>query len=90
MGSKELDELARRAEELTDDEQLDLIVHLARKMQEAHQTSKPRRQWSEICGSAPYPLMGEDAQTWVSRTRCVGDEQHDLDTLNAKIGRTNS
>jgi hypothetical protein len=32
------------------------------------------RQCREIRGAAPYPLLGEDAQTWVPRTRREGDE----------------
>jgi hypothetical protein len=27
------------------------------------------RSWREIRGSVPYPLCGEDAQAWVSRSR---------------------
>ena len=30
-------------------------------------SSHPR--WREISGKAPYPLLEEDAQAWVSRTR---------------------
>src|SRR5437016_4832195 len=33
-----------------------------------------RRRWADIAGSAPYPLAGEDAQTWVSRSRQEDDE----------------
>lgn len=32
-----------------------------------------RRQWSEIAGSAAYPLVKQDAQTWVSQHRLEGD-----------------
>ena len=32
-------------------------------------TPKRRRKWREIQGKATYPLVGEDAQEWVSRTR---------------------
>ena len=69
MASKELDELVKRAESLAVDEQLVLIAHLAAKVRETYHVPDPRRQWREICGSAPYPLLGEDAQAWVSRTR---------------------
>lgn len=37
--------------------------------------SKRRRQWQEISGAAPFPLTGEDAQTWVTRSRAESDEQ---------------
>ena len=75
MSSKELDELVRKAEELTSDEQLLLIARLVENMREAHRGSKPRRKWREICGLVSQPLLGEDAQAWVSRTRSEGDEQ---------------
>ncbi len=32
----------------------------------------PRRQWHEIRGAATHPLVGEDAQEWVSRERQGG------------------
>ena len=35
---------------------------------------KKGRRWSEIAGAATYPLVGEDAQEWVTRTRKEGDE----------------
>jgi hypothetical protein len=37
----------------------------------------PRRQWREIRGMASYPLLGEDAQAWISRTRQEGDEKRE-------------
>jgi len=77
MSSKKLDELVRKAEALTSDEQLLLIARLAEKMREDQRESGQRRKWREICGSAPYPLLGEDAQAWVSRTRSEGDEQRE-------------
>ena len=69
MASKELDELVQKAEVLTSDEQLLLIARLVERLREAQQVSRPRRKWREICGSVSHPLLGEDAQDWVSRTR---------------------
>ena len=77
MASRELDELVRKAEQLTADEQLALIAHLARRVRDAHHVSEPRRQWREICGSSLYPLLGEDVQTWVSRTRHDSNEHRE-------------
>lgn len=37
-------------------------------------TVQTGRSWSEIAGVATYPLTGEDAQAWVTRTRREGDE----------------
>jgi hypothetical protein len=64
-----LDRVIRQAEALTPDEQLRLIAHVAERMRASQQPEVARRKWSEISGAAPYPLMGEDAQDWVQRTR---------------------
>src|SRR5262245_38888243 len=42
-------------------------------LQDDQSTKAPRRHWSEIRGTASYPLCGEDAQAWVSRTRREDD-----------------
>ncbi|MBK1990386.1 hypothetical protein A0J48_023160 [Sphaerospermopsis aphanizomenoides BCCUSP55] len=42
---------------------------------------KQRRKWQEIRGKAPYPLVGEDAQTWVSRNR---NEENEIRELNLR------
>jgi len=69
MGARAVLEIVRQAETLSLEEQLYLIKLLAEKAQQAYRPTVPRRRWREICGAAPYPLMGEDAQVWVSRTR---------------------
>lgn len=69
MAADALDKLIREAERLTADERLRLIERLSAKARE----SGPRRQWRDICGAAPYPLLGEDAQEWVSRSRRDSD-----------------
>ncbi len=74
MASSELEELIRRAKMLAPDEQLLLIARLAEKAREAYPGVVPRRHWREIYGVAPYPLLGEDAQEWVSRARREGDD----------------
>jgi len=40
-------------------------------------TARAGRSWSEIAGAATYPLAGEDAQAWVTRTRREGDEHRE-------------
>jgi len=68
--STELDELIRRTEGLSPEDRQRLLEHLNHSVS----TGRVHRQWREIRGAAPYPLLGEDAQTWVSRTRREGDE----------------
>lgn len=75
--SRELDKLIKQADKLAPEEQLRLIAHLAQKARQAYRGAKPRPQWSEIAGAAPYPMVGEDAQQWVSRTRSESDKQRE-------------
>ena len=39
---------------------------------------KKRRKWGDIKGKAPYRLVGEDAQIWVSRNRREETENREL------------
>ena len=78
MASKELTNAIMHADQLSPDEQLELISHLAERARQALGQAKPRRSWSEIRGAAPYPLTGEeDAQAWVTRTRRESDEHRE-------------
>lgn len=61
-------------EQLTLEEQLTVMEHLVEQMKKNTTQSKTKRKWSDLKGMAPYPLAGEDAQEWVSRTRKEGDE----------------
>ena len=75
--SDALVEILQRAETLTPEDQLYLAAHLVEKARQAYLASRPRRRWREICGVAPYPLVGEDAQAWVSRTRRESDDHRE-------------
>lgn len=69
--SKYLQKILREVDNLTLEEIGELIAHLQMKIK----TAPLRRRWAEIAGKAPYPLTGEDAQAWVSRTRREADLQ---------------
>ena len=68
--STELDELIKRTEGLSPEDRQRLLEHLSHSVS----TGRGHRQWREIRGAPPYPLVEEDAQMWVSRTRREGDE----------------
>lgn len=68
VASVKLKELMKRADELTADEKLELALHLIEQARQGDD-SQPRRKWREINGAAQYPMVGEDAQAWVSRSR---------------------
>lgn len=71
MGAQTLDHLIEQVNSLTTDEQLHLARYLLERVQE---TLSTRRQWQEVRGMARPSLLGEDAQSWVSRTRREADE----------------
>jgi hypothetical protein len=68
MISDALKEIMNQVEVLSPDEQLHLLAWLADITGRDEQSSY-RRAWREIQGQARHPLLGEDAQTWVSRNR---------------------
>lgn len=54
---------------------VEMIVHnLTAQPAEAE---PPKRHWREIRGMVAYPMCGEDAQEWVSRTRREADEHRE-------------
>ena len=48
-------------------------------------TARAGRAWSEIEGAAKFPLAGEDAQAWVTRTRREGDERRERSLKRDRI-----
>jgi hypothetical protein len=75
MDAGVLKELKEKTKGLTPEENLDLIAHLIDKIRAVGMASRGRRKWGEICGKAPFPLTGEDAQTWVTKSRKESDER---------------
>ena len=73
MSSIELTQIIMQIDRLPLDDQLELIAHLAQRARQQYRTAPPRRRWSDIRGIAAHPLLDEDAQAWVSRTRREDD-----------------
>ena len=61
---------------------LSLIESLYRQLQTNDIEQKQPRKWQEIRGKAPYPLVNEDAQNWVSRNRNEESKNRDLNLGN--------
>jgi len=74
MVSTELAEVMRRAEQLSPEDQQQLLAYLLDRTRAQDRPLARERKWSDIRGSVPYPALGEDAQAWVSRTRREADE----------------
>jgi hypothetical protein len=72
-----LTEIMREMEKLTSDEQLKLAAKLIEWARRGATVIRPSRRWLDLMGAAPYPMMGEDAQAWVSRTRQEGNDERE-------------
>jgi hypothetical protein len=75
--SPSLKKILSEIEQLTPEEQLTVMGHLVERVKKHITQAQPKRKWSDLKGMAPYPLLGEDAQEWVSRTRRKGDEHRE-------------
>jgi hypothetical protein len=75
--STEILELARQAEQLTISEQIELAMWLMQNARASIDMDAARYSWTEVAGIAPYPLVGEDAQMWVSQSREESDRERE-------------
>jgi hypothetical protein len=75
--SPSLEKILSEIEQLTPEELLTVMGHLVERVKKHITQAQPKRKWSDLKGIAPYPLLGEDAQEWVSRTRREGDEHRE-------------
>jgi len=77
MSPETLNDIIKRIDALTADEQLSLAAQLVERARAVRPPSSPRRKWRDIRGLARPSLLGEDAQAWVSRTRREADEKRE-------------
>ena len=75
--SPSLEKILSEIEQLTPEEQLTVMGHLVESVKKHVIQAQPKRKWSDLKGMASYPLFGEDAQEWLSRTRREGDEHRE-------------
>ena len=72
--SVSLQEAIRQVETLSQDEQRKLITAIQRRLRMKSEEEPPKSySWKAAAGTVPYPLTGEDAQAWVTRTRAEGE-----------------
>ena len=70
-----LEDITQQTKRLTYSDQLKLIAYLAEQVRLQQPVLSTRRRWQEIAGASSYPLVGEDAQSWVSRSRQESDDE---------------
>jgi hypothetical protein len=74
--SSHLREILYELEQLTTDEQLQVMEHLANRLRNrVVMTEKPKRSWQELEGVAPNLMKGADAQVFVNQLRDEWDER---------------
>ena len=80
MSVELIDLLTEQSAQLTADEQLMLAMRLIDRVRQgaATQPKPSQRKWRDLQGAFAYRLTGEDAQTWVTRTRQEGDKRREL------------
>lgn len=74
MTLQNIDELLKRARKLTPSERLLLANRLIQDVRSDTPAHKTRRKWKDALGVLPYPAIGEDAQTYISRARRSDDD----------------
>lgn len=75
--SAAVSEILKQAELLSTDEQLILAAMLIEQARKKAAVPNEQYKWLDVMGAAPYPLVGEDAQAWVTRTRQEGDDERE-------------
>ncbi|MFA0730925.1 MAG: hypothetical protein LKKZDAJK_002062 [Candidatus Fervidibacter sp.] len=72
MASSSLAKVIQEVEQLSLEEQWELVLWLMERLRQRVMASRPR--WKDLAGIAPDLLEGMDAQTWISQGRRESDE----------------
>ncbi|MBW4646325.1 MAG: hypothetical protein KME23_25595 [Goleter apudmare HA4340-LM2] len=72
--SLSLQQMFSEIDQLTPEDQLKVMGYLVERIKQHVIQVQSKRKWSDLKGMASYPLLGKDAQEWVSQTRREGDE----------------
>lgn len=71
-----LEQVLQEIEQLTIEEQLEVISHATEQVKRRRLTQhNPKRSWQELRGIAPNLLNGQDAQEWVNQLRREQDDE---------------
>ncbi len=77
--SPQLQQVLSDIDRLSPTDRIQVMTHVIESIKEyvPIEPVRPQRKWSDLRGMVMAPLMGEDAQDWVSRTRREGDEHRE-------------
>lgn len=73
MTRENLDQLLQNAAKLTPSERLLLASRLIQGVRKEMPSAQPHGKWKDAAGLLQYPALGEDAQTYISRSRRTDD-----------------
>jgi len=73
--SPQLQQVLQEIEQLTLEEQLEVISHTTEQLKRRAEGKQTKRSWQELRGIAPNLLNGKDAQQWVNELRDEWDER---------------
>jgi len=74
MASSVYDRVLQEVQQLSPEEQLRVIARVAERLSSERLPGNGAPRWEDYAGSASYPLCGQDAQEWVTRTRRESDD----------------
>ena len=78
MTAPSIENMLKQADRLSPTERLWLATRLIEGVRrELPGKTKKRLKWRDLRGILPYPAFGEDAQTYISRTRRADTEHRD-------------
>ena len=66
--SPQLERIIESINKLSASEQLVVVNHISARLKKDRATETQLR-WLDLVGTVPYPMLGEDAQEWVSGSR---------------------
>ena len=82
MRNELLEEIIQKIDRLTTEEQLSLIDAIISKTKGAAAGGRESsRTWSDLKGLLSHPAYGEDAQSYITRSRRESDEKRVTDTV---------
>jgi len=70
-----LERIKQEVDGLSTDEQLRLVTYLVERARTSLPSPPVVRKWRDLRGMYLHPMLGEDAQAWVTRTRQNADDR---------------
>lgn len=80
MNTPTLNDVIAQADQLPEAERMELVEYLLSTItprEKEAESDEKEYTWDDLRGLAKYPMMGEEAQEWITRTRREGTERRE-------------